>query len=51
MDSQYVDIVTDDGDLLRVWFEVTVGDLLIAAALSLLFLFLIVSAVLKILWR
>lgn len=50
-DPQYLDIITAEGDWLRVVYEVTVGDLLIAAAISLLIVFLVINAVLKILWR
>lgn len=50
-ESQYVDIITEEGDWLRIVYEITVGDLLIAAVVSLLVLVLVLNAVLKILWR
>lgn len=49
--SQYTDIPTPDGNVLRVIYEMTVGDMLVCAFVGLLLFFLILNALMKKLWR
>lgn len=51
MEPEYVDIPTSGGELLRITYEMTVGDIVVAASVLLLLVFLILSSILKILWR
>lgn len=50
MDDQ-MEITVPGGYVLRVIYEVTAGDLLIASALAALLLFMILDAIRKALWR
>lgn len=47
---EYLDVTTEEGTV-RVMYELTLGDLLISSLLVLLLLYLIISKILKILWR
>lgn len=48
---EYVDITTGEGNVLRVVFEMSLGDLLVSSVLLLILTFLILRSVLKLLWR
>lgn len=47
----YVEIPIDDGSILRVLYEVTIGDLLITTSIAALIFFLILDALRKLIWR
>jgi len=47
---EYLDIFTDDGTI-RILYEMSLGELIIAAVLMLFLLFLILDSIMKILWR
>lgn len=46
-----MEINVDGGYVLRIVYEISAGDLLVASALAALLLFLILDAIRKILWR
>jgi hypothetical protein len=48
---EYIDIPTGGGELLRVVYEMTVGDIIVAVMLLLVVVYLILSGVMKALWR
>jgi hypothetical protein len=48
--AEYSDITTAEGTL-RIWYELTIGDLLIGSVLALVLFFLILDMIRKILWR
>lgn len=50
-EPQFYDIVTSDGSVLRVVYEMSVGDLLVAGGIGLLLVFLVLKAIHDILWR
>lgn len=46
----YMDIPTADG-ILRITYEMTIGDVIIAGAILLLLVYQLLAGVMKILWR
>lgn len=48
---EYIEILTEDGHILRIVFEMSLGDIVIASVLLLILSFLILRYVLKLLWR
>lgn len=51
LEPEYVDIETSSGALLRIVYEVTIGDLLVGSAVALLLAFLMLNALMKLNWR
>lgn len=51
MEPEYIDIPTSGGELLRITYEMTVGDIVVAASILLLLVYLLLSSLMKILWR
>lgn len=49
--SEYIEIPTGDGHVLRVVFEMSLGDLVVSSVLLLILSFLILRSVLKLVWR
>lgn len=50
MEAEYLDIETSNG-LLRITFEMSVGDLLVTSVVALLLAFMMLQSLLKLLWR
>lgn len=48
---QYVDIPTVSGDTLRVVYEMTMGEVIIAAAILSVLVYMILNGIMKVLWR
>lgn len=51
MEPEYVDIETSSGALLRITYEISMGDLLVGSAVALLLAFLMLYALMKLIWR
>lgn len=47
----HMEIPVDGGYVLRIVYEITAGELLVASALAALLLFLVLDSIRKILWR
>ncbi|MFD0717680.1 hypothetical protein [Paenibacillus sp. GCM10027626] len=47
---QYADIQTPDGGVLRVLYEITIGDMVVSTFIALLLLYLIINGITKKLW-
>lgn len=50
-DPEYIDILTPTGETLRILYEMTIGDVVIVALLSLLLFYFILAAVIRAIWR
>lgn len=48
---EYLDIPTDDGHVVRIVYELSLGDLVIGSVLLLILTYMVIRTVTKIIWR